>query len=105
MPRTPRTNDPIAVSLPRLLAEEGISFRELGRLIGVDQSYLSRIRASKAAPAWRPPSKKTLMAIAEVFDLAPDYFPEYRQIMIEEAIATSPRLRDRIYDSLPRARR
>lgn len=74
-------------------------------MVGVNQSYLSRITSNRKDKTWRPPSRKVLVAIAEVFDIPPDYFPEFREIAVVEAIADNGRLRDRFYDSLPRRRR
>ena len=74
-------------------------------MIGISQSYLSRIRNPRESDAWRPPSKKLLLAIAEALDLPSDYFPEARELAVVEAVAADKRLRDRFYDALPRARR
>ena len=79
--------------------------RELARRVDVSQSYLSRITSASDSSAWRPPSKKILAAIADALDLPPDYFPEYRRLIVEEAVAADPRVRDRLYDSLRRAKR
>jgi hypothetical protein len=71
----------------------------------MNQSYLSRIRNPRETEGWRPPSKKLLVSIADALGVAPDYFPEFRELAVAEAIAVAGRLRDRFYDSLPRNRR
>ena len=104
MARLARTTDPISVALPRLLADADVSFRELGRATGISQSYFSRIRGPKHSVGWRPPSKKLLEAVADELGIEPDFFPEYRRIVVEEAIEVDGRLRDRFYDAVRRQR-
>jgi hypothetical protein len=58
--------------------------------------------ARRDSDAARGASAKLAAAIAEYFDLPEDYFGEYRQAVVQDAIAADPRLRDRVYDSLKR---
>lgn len=99
--RGTRTTRPLAEELPELLAERGMSLRSLGRAVGVNQSYLSRILGAKQS---RPASKEVAGAIAETLGLARDYFPEYRLAAVIEQVTAEPRTRDRVYDLL-RAKR
>lgn len=82
-----------------------MSLRGLAEAIGVNQSYLSRILSATASAAARPPSAKVTAAIADELDLPRDYFVEYREAVVQNAIVLDSKLRDRIYDSLPRSRR
>jgi transcriptional regulator with XRE-family HTH domain len=100
-----RTTKPLRDELPRLLREQGMSLRGLAEAIGVNQSYLSRILSATASAAARPPSAKVTAAIADELDLPRDYFVEYREAVVQNAIVLDSKLRDRIYDSLPRSRR
>lgn len=96
MPRRPdRTQTSVRKALPKLLAERGISQREFAKEIGFPQSYVSR-----ALGVERSPSKRFLEAAAKGLGLPHDYFPEYRQHVVIEAIKRRPALRDEIYDSL-----
>ena len=79
--------------------------RSLAEAIGVDQSYVVRILGAKGAKATRPPSAKVAAAIAEHLGLPRDYFPEYREALVREAVSSDGALRDRIYDSLQSRRR
>jgi transcriptional regulator with XRE-family HTH domain len=105
MAKRQRTDEPIAVWLPRLAAAGGFSLRRLADEIGVAQSYLSRIKGDDPRhPQWRPPSMHVLERLAQAFEVNPDYFPEYRRAVIEEAIRDDPRLRDRLFDQITRRR-
>ena len=105
MAKRSRTDEPIGRWLPRLASEHGYSLRQLADAIGVDQSYLSRIKSADTTNRqWRPPSLHVLEQLAQVFDLEPDYFPEYRRRAVEEAIAKDPKLRDRLFDTMRRKR-
>lgn len=79
--------------------------RALAEAIGVNQSYLVRILGPKSAKATRRASSTVAAAVAEYFGLPSDYFPEFRQAIVNEAVSGDPVLRDRIYDSLRRQRR
>jgi transcriptional regulator with XRE-family HTH domain len=94
-----RSNRPLADELPELLARRQLTLRGLARELAVDQAYLSRILGKGGK---RRASKKIAAAIARAFDLPEDYFPDYRERVVTEAIALDPALRDRIYDSLKR---
>jgi transcriptional regulator with XRE-family HTH domain len=100
-----RTSKTVAEELPRLLEQHGVSLRALADAVGVNQSYLSRILGSNDPDAARGASAKLAAAVAEYFDLPQDYFGEYRQAIVQDAIAADPKLRDRVYDSLKRKSR
>ncbi|MCU1278914.1 MAG: hypothetical protein JWM53_2460 [bacterium] len=100
-----RTTKSLREELPQLLHAQGTSLRALADAVGVNQSYLSRILSPKSSAATRPPSAKVAAAIAEELGLPRDYFAEYREAVVQNAIAGDAKLRDRVYDSLPRSRR
>jgi transcriptional regulator with XRE-family HTH domain len=100
-----RTDEPISEWLPRLAAERGYSFRRLADEIGVEQSYLSRIKGDDPSePQWRPPSMRVLERLAGALGVEADYFPEYRCGVIEETIRADAQLRNRFYDAIMRRR-
>ena len=78
-----------------LLIGYGPSLRELGRRVGVDPTYLSRIqRGKKRLPANLPER------VAAALELPSDYFPESRERIILEAIRREPRLRELVYATI-----
>jgi transcriptional regulator with XRE-family HTH domain len=83
--------------LPEMLRERGLSYRQFAKEIDFEQAYLSRTINGE-----RSPSKKFLEAVSRALSLPDDYFPEYRQHVVIEAIKKDARLRDKIYDSLTR---
>ena len=78
--------------LPRLLAERGISQRELARRVGVNQSYLTFVRQGRRAP-----SRKLLEGAATALDLQVEYFREYREAVVIEQLRADPGVVDRLY--------
>lgn len=109
MPRRSRTDEPFDIALPRLLHERGLSIRGLAKAVDVNQSHLSRLLGAKPASPARRVSRALASAVARELDLPEDYFPEYRELAIVEAIRADPALRDRIFDQIegahPRKRR
>ena len=94
-----RTDLPFGEALPQLLVERGLSLRELSRRIGMDATYLSRIRrGNKRLPVDLP------RQVAAVLGLPEDYFPETREALISEAIHRDPALRETIYRRIVRQR-
>jgi transcriptional regulator with XRE-family HTH domain len=101
VPRT-RTTQPLPDELRRLVDEHGVSLRAVAEAIGVNQSYLSRILGPKGRKSSRTASAGVAEAIAGYFGLPADYFGEYREAVVMDAVAADPKLRDRVYDSLKR---
>jgi transcriptional regulator with XRE-family HTH domain len=97
-----RSRRPIADELRELLVARGLSLRSLAKEIGVDQAYLSRIIGPRGAEESRRPSRKVLTEISRALDLPDDYFPEYRQLVVIDALRDDLELSDRVYDSLKR---
>jgi transcriptional regulator with XRE-family HTH domain len=82
MARNPPTADtPLTETLPALMRERGISYRQLAaqtRLLdrsarGLSHSYLVNLAAGREIP-----SRRALELLATAFKLPPDYFAEYR---------------------------
>ena len=94
-----RTEEPFRDALPRLLAEQGISLRELSRRLGMDATYLSRVRRGhKRLPTGLPSQ------VAASLGLPEDYFSETREALVIVAIRDDPALRERIYERYVRRR-
>jgi transcriptional regulator with XRE-family HTH domain len=98
MPR--RTEVPFREELPRLLAGERMSLRELSRRIGINQSYLTSVLQGRRAP-----SRRLLEGAASALELPHDYFREYREAVVVERVRADPQLRERVYALLGRSSR
>src|SRR5205085_11104559 len=97
MPARDVTLKPFAEELPRLLAERRLTLRALAREVGgFDHAYLSRMIRGEAAP-----NAAHLVRISLYLGLRADYFPEVRTARLIGAIRKDPKLRDRLYFSLP----
>jgi transcriptional regulator with XRE-family HTH domain len=99
MPRD-QTDESFRDALPRLLTEQGMSLRELSRRMGVDATYLSRVRRGRKRLPSRLPGR-----VAISLGLPEDYFPETREALIMDAIRSSSDLREEIYERFVRGRR
>jgi transcriptional regulator with XRE-family HTH domain len=88
---------PFADELPRLLAERGISVREVARRVDVDDAHLNRVLRGTHSKRITP---QLASRIALSLGLNEDYFGETREGAVIEAIRRDPDLRDRIYDEL-----
>ena len=98
MPRQ-RTNERFSDVLPALLAKRGVSLRELSRRLGMDPTYLSRIRRGQKR---LPPDLPSRVAVS--LGLPKDFFPETREALIMEALRQDPGLRERLYKRVVRTR-
>jgi transcriptional regulator with XRE-family HTH domain len=95
-----RTQTPFGEALPSLLLEHGLSLRQLSRRLGMDATYLSRVRRGhKRLPADLP--KRVAVALG----LPEDYFPETREAVILDAVRRDPDLRERIFRIVSKPRR
>jgi transcriptional regulator with XRE-family HTH domain len=95
----PRTQTPFTAALPQLLHERGLSLRELSRRLGMDATYLSRVRrGQKRLPDDLP--KRVAVALG----LPEDYFPEAREALIVDAVRRQPELRERVYRTVSQTR-
>ena len=100
-----RTEEPFAKELPRLLKERGLSLRALAREVGVSDAHLSRL--TRGVGYRHGPSADLAQRVARALDLPPDYFKEYRERFVIDAVKRNPTWRERLYDQLTtlRARR
>jgi transcriptional regulator with XRE-family HTH domain len=91
------TERSFVVEVPTLLRERGWSIRELARRAGVTDAHLSRVlrRAS-----YKTPSGDLASRVASAFGLPVDYFPEFREAYVVEALRKDPQLRDDLYRKL-----
>lgn len=86
-----------------LLAQHGMSVRQLAAETGVSPSYLSQLL--RGVDYKHRPSTALAQRVSLVFRLAPDYFGEYREQVVCERVRDDPELRDRMYRLIKRKRR
>jgi transcriptional regulator with XRE-family HTH domain len=86
--------------LPLLLAERGLTIRGLARDAGVHYSHLSRLM--RKADYKHSPSPELLERLCDVLELPRDYFPEYREAKVLDAVRADSDLRERLYRRLRR---
>lgn len=98
-----RSQRPFSEEVPRLLEKREMSLRQLAREVGVAHSHLSRLL--RGVGYRTKPSMELARRVALAFGLPEDYFPEYREASITEAVRSRPGLRDELYDRLARGRR
>lgn len=94
------TERSFVVEVPDLLRDRGWSIRELARRAGVTDAHLSRVlrRAS-----YKTPSGDLARRVATALGLPDDYFPEFREAFVLEAVKADARLRDELYERLRRS--
>jgi transcriptional regulator with XRE-family HTH domain len=95
-----RTDQPFRDAVPSLLAERGMSLRELGRRLGMDATHLSRVRRGRKRLSPDLPRQ-----VALSLGLPADYFPETREAAILDAVRQDPLLRETIYEQVLAANR
>lgn len=98
-----RNQRPFSEEVPRLLEERHMSLRQLARNVDVTNSHLSRLL--RGVGYRTKPSIDLARRVALAFELPEDYFPEYREAVVVEAVQSRPRLRDELFDRLARGRR
>lgn len=94
-----RTNQPFVEEVPRLLKERGMSIRALAREAGVTNAHLSRVLRHAN---YKAPSVELARRVSAALGLPPDYFPEFREGTVVDAIRSNPALRDRLFNRLSR---
>ncbi len=97
-PVADRTQRPFVEELPELLRQRQMSLRQLARDVGVTDSHLSRLL--RGIGYRTRPSKDLARRVAVALGLEPDYFPEYREAIVVEAVHTRAGLREELYDRL-----
>ncbi len=95
-----RTEERFGDILPKLLLEQGLSLRELSRRLGMDPTYLSRVRRGHKR---LPPDLPKRVAVS--LGLPEDYFPETREAVILGAMRQDAKLREELYGMVLKARR
>jgi transcriptional regulator with XRE-family HTH domain len=85
--------DPLGVTIERLMAETGITYRALADKTGLSAGYLNHIVHGN-----RPvPSTDVLARIAKALGVRPEHFREVRIRVITDKLEKMPELVDRLY--------
>jgi transcriptional regulator with XRE-family HTH domain len=88
--------------VPRLLKERGMSIRALARESGVSDAHLSRL--IRGVGYRSTPSGDLAARVARALDLPIDYFREYRERIVVDAVKRDKKLREELYDRVTRGR-
>jgi len=100
MEPTDSENRPLAECLEALLAERGMSIRELARRTGASPAHLSRV--IRGVDRSRP-SGALARRVAVALELPPDHFAEARLRAILESLRADAELRDEVYGVVRRS--
>lgn len=83
-------------TIETLMAESGVTYRELAARTGLSAGYLNHLVHGN-----RPvPSNDVVRTLADALGVEPEHFREYRLRVITERLEAMPELIDRLYKRL-----
>jgi transcriptional regulator with XRE-family HTH domain len=92
------SEEPFGATIEALMAESGVTYRELASRTGLSAGYLNHLVHGN-----RPvPSNDVVATLAGALEVEPEHFREYRLRMITERLEAMPGLIDRLYRQLNR---
>jgi transcriptional regulator with XRE-family HTH domain len=87
------SEEPFGATIETLMAELGVTYRELAARTGLSAGYLNHLVHGN-----RPvPSNDVVRTLAEALAVEPEHFREYRLRVITERLEAMPELIDRLY--------
>ncbi len=87
------SDEPFGVTIQKLMAETGLTYRALAARTGLSAGYLNHLVHGN-----RPvPSDEVIAALAKALGVEPEHFREYRVRVITEKLEAMPELVDRLY--------
>ncbi|HXH96080.1 MAG TPA: helix-turn-helix transcriptional regulator [Gaiellaceae bacterium] len=90
------SEEPFGPTVERLMAEVGVTYRELASRTNLSAGYLNHLVHGN-----RPvPSNEVVQALADALGVEPEHFREYRLRVITERLEAMPDLIDRLYKRL-----
>ena len=97
MPRKRKYSDEdFGVTIERLMADTGLTYRGLAAKTGLSAGYLNHLVHGN-----RPvPSKDVVARLADALGVEPEHFREYRLRVIADRLEEMPELVDRLYRRL-----
>jgi transcriptional regulator with XRE-family HTH domain len=88
------SEQPFRDAVEELLLARGWSQRELAATVGVDPAHVSRLLKRGSRLRATP---ELMTRVARAFGVQPEYFAEYREWCVLEAIRRNPSLRERLF--------
>ncbi|MEA2468846.1 MAG: Cro/C1-type DNA-binding domain [Thermoleophilaceae bacterium] len=83
-------------ALARLMAERGLSYRQLASRTGLSGGYLNHlVHGNRPVPA-----NDVIGNVARALDVAPETFRDYRMRVVWEALRSRPEMVERLYREL-----
>ena len=97
MPRRRRfSEEPFGPTIETLMAEVGVTYRELAALTGLSAGYLNHLVHGN-----RPvPSNEVVETLAKALGVEAEHFREFRLRVITDRLEEMPELIDRLYKRL-----
>jgi plasmid maintenance system antidote protein VapI len=95
-----QTNQAFRDAVGELMDERGWCQRDLSAAVGVDPAHISRLLKSGSRLRATP---QLMMRVARAFEVDPEYFVEYREWCVLEAVRRNPSLRERLFGMLQTA--
>lgn len=95
-----RTMEPIATALNALLHERGMTQTDLWAAADLSSATVSLYLNGKRGTTIDRRGAETIEKIANVLDISPVYFIEYRMWQIRQAATLYPKITDEVYDML-----
>lgn len=90
------SEEPFGLTIERLLAETGLTYRALASKTGLSAGYLNHLVHGN-----RPvPSNDVIARLGDALGVEPEHFGEYRLRSITERLEAMPELVDRLYKRL-----
>jgi transcriptional regulator with XRE-family HTH domain len=91
---------PFGETLTALMAEQGVTYRQLAARAGLSAGYLNHmVHGNRPVPA-----NDVMARLAEALGVEPEHFREYRIRVITERLEEMPELVDRLYRRLAEER-
>ena len=87
------SDEPFGVTIQKLMAETGLTYRALAARTDLSAGYLNHLVHGN-----RPvPSNDVMATLAKALGVEPEHFREYRVRVITEKLEAMPDLVDRLY--------
>ena len=91
------SEEPFGATIEAVMAEVGVTYRELAARTGLSAGYLNHLVHGN-----RPvPSNDVVQSLADALGVEPEHFREFRLRVITERLEAMPELIDRLYKRLP----
>lgn len=88
-----------AHAVGELLAERGWTQRQLADAVCVDPAHICRLLRRESSTV----TPELAARVAEVLGVPPEFFAEYREWQVIEAVRADPALRDRLHRQVTRS--